>query len=64
MTKKTALQQHLELVDSKEFCSSMLVHNTFRACLHRSAVNLGFIKQNQLTTAGYQHLKKRFDFYR
>ncbi|KRK35376.1 hypothetical protein [Loigolactobacillus bifermentans] len=58
MTTKTELQQHLALVDSKAFCSSMLVHDTFRACLHRSAVNLGFIEQDRLTPAGHQYLKK------
>ena len=57
MTKKTELQQHLQLVDSKAFCSSMLVHDTFRACLHRSAVNLGYIEQDHLTPAGQRYLK-------
>lgn len=42
--QKTDLQKHLQAIQDRTFNPIILKHNSFRACLHRSAQNLGLIK--------------------
>ncbi|MFD0897133.1 hypothetical protein [Loigolactobacillus binensis] len=54
--QKTDLQKHLQTIHDRSFNPIILQHNSFRACLHRSALNLGLIKNGQLTAKGREHL--------
>lgn len=58
--KQTDLQKHLQAILDRTFNPIVLKHNTFRACLHRSAQNLGLIQNDRLTNKGHQHLKLKF----
>ncbi len=58
--QKTDLQKHLQAINDRTFNPIILQHNSFRACLHRSAQNLGLIKNNHLTAKGRQHLTLQF----
>ncbi|MFR0555368.1 hypothetical protein ACLUXD_12100 [Loigolactobacillus coryniformis subsp. coryniformis] len=58
--QKTDLQKHLQAIQDRTFNPIILKHNSFRACLHRSAQNLGLIKNGELTAKGRQHLTLRF----
>ncbi|ANK58853.1 MULTISPECIES: hypothetical protein [Loigolactobacillus] len=57
MSQQTDLQKHLQTIQNNEFDPKSIQHNTFRSCIHRSAQNLGFVKDNQLTKRGHEHLK-------
>ncbi|ATO43106.1 hypothetical protein MK904_12955 [Loigolactobacillus coryniformis] len=58
--QKTDLQKHLQAIQDRTFNPIILKHNSFRACLHRSAQNLGLIKNGELTAKGRQHLTLQF----
>lgn len=58
--QKTDLQKHLQAMQDRTFNPIILKHNSFRACLHRSAQNLGLIKNGELTAKGRQHLTLQF----
>ncbi|MFD1319257.1 hypothetical protein [Loigolactobacillus zhaoyuanensis] len=58
--QKTDLQKHLQTIQDRSFDPVILRHNSFRACIHRSAQNLGLIKNGQLTAKGRQHMKLQF----
>lgn len=58
--QKTDLQKHLQAIQDRTFNPITLKHNSFRACLHRSAQNLGLIKNGELTAKGRQHLTLQF----
>lgn len=58
--QKTDLQKYLQAIQDRTFNPIILKHNSFRACLHRSAQNLGLIKNGELTAKGRQHLTLQF----